>query len=108
MLLTLLTLAYVCFLAILFHYQRRGKMYIGYTTVLSLLFLILLGLALISELTFNSRDGLLLCLILTVWVLGSVLIYLTSQLTLAFDKIRRLAQHMAFRDLERSERDHSD
>ncbi len=107
MLLVLLLLTYTSFLVLLFHYQRREKMYVGYTTVLSLVFLAIMGIVVVAGLLQKEsylKNTLLVCLIITVWVLGSMLIYLMSQLTLAFEKIRQLTQHIAIRETEAEER----
>lgn len=105
MLTLLLILTYLCFLGILFYYQKQEKMYIGYTTVLSMFFcgLLLLPVAALISGYASSDRVVLLCLVITVWVLGSVLIYLTSQLTLAFRKISDLSQYIALKETKNNQ-----
>jgi prolipoprotein diacylglyceryltransferase len=89
------------FLLILFYYQQREKIYAGYTTVLGFLFgalLVFSAVARIFHLGMHSGTAVTVVLILSNWILGSVLIYVTSQLTLAFEKIQQLAQHIALRE----------
>jgi general stress protein CsbA len=94
-----LTLSTLFFLYLLFSYQRQEKIYIGYTTVLSLLFTGCLLISLFSNLLFN-KSGTTTMVVLLFLILGSLLIYITSQLTLAFQKIQALSQHIAIMELE--------
>jgi hypothetical protein len=98
----------IVFICILLSYQRREKIYVGYTTVLGLLFGAMLALSLAMRF-FNvglkSGKAILVLLILSNWILGSVLIYVTNQLTLAFEKIQQLAQHIALREADHEEKD---
>jgi hypothetical protein len=98
----LLILSHLCFLGILIYYQKKEKNYIGYTTVLTLMFSISLVLTLFIPQVFESETkGILVVLIISNWIFGSVIIYITSQLTLAFEKISKLSQHIAIEDLEK-------
>jgi hypothetical protein len=90
-------LTQLVFLTLLFYYQKKEKIYIGYTTVLCLCFGSVLVLALLDGLFFNASPTRLL--MLSVAILGSVLIYVTSQLTLAFEKITQLSQALALKNL---------
>lgn len=87
------------FLYLLFSYQRQEKIYIGYTTVLSLLFGGCLIISLLCNWIFN-KSGTTTMIVLLFLILGSLLIYITSQLTLAFQKIQSLSQHIAIMELE--------
>ena len=87
-------LIHLFFLGLLFYYQKKEKIYIGYTTVLCLLFLSIIFIGLLESVFLEPSPTRLLHL--SLWVLGSVLIYVTSQLTLAFEKITKLSQAMAF------------
>jgi|SaaInlStandDraft_1057018.scaffolds.fasta_scaffold28038_3 hypothetical protein len=88
------------FLWLLFSYQKQSRIYIGYTTVLCLLFGGVFICGLLGPIFFDewsSHD----LLTLLVWILGGVVIYLTSQLTLAFEKIRHLSQRSGLADVAR-------
>ena len=101
----LLILTNLCFLLILFYYQKKDLNYIGYTTVLALLFGAVLVLScFIWKIFENENKGILFALILSNWIIGSVLIYITSQLTLAFEKISKLSRHIAIAELESKEK----
>lgn len=90
-----------CFLMILFYYQKKGLIYIGYTTVLTLMFGIVLLLSLLCyALEMESHRVIFFFLVVLIWILGSVVIYLMSQLTLAFEKIAKLSQHIAIKETE--------
>lgn len=104
--LILFILLQAAFLALLFYYQRRDKIYVGYTTVLSLLFGSLLLSAVLVGLCphlVKSDSVLVFFLLLEGGILGALLIYVTSQLTLAFEKIAQLAQFVAFKELDDEE-----
>mgnify|MGYP006439077929 CR=1 FL=1 len=97
----LLILSHICFFCILFYYQKKDQNYIGYTTVLTLMFIVSLLITIFIPKIFNEEyKGILLVLIFSNWVFGSVIIYITSQLTLAFDKISKLSRHIAIKELE--------
>ena len=91
----------IFFLGLLFYYQKKEKIYIGYTTVLCLCFSAVIGVALLDGIFCTSSPTRLLVLCLA--ILGSVLIYVTSQLTLAFEKITKLSQALALKNLRESE-----
>ena len=94
-----LSLSTLFFLCLLFSYQRQEKIYIGYTTVLSLLFsLVLISSVIGSWISSTSMTSTIVVLLFL--ILGSLLIYITSQLTLAFEKIQALSQHIAIMELE--------
>lgn len=98
----LLFLTYICFFGILIYFQKKDQNYIGYTTVLMLLFGLNLVFALLVPKLFSDEiRGIIYVLILSNWILGSVIIYITSQLTLAFEKISQLSRHIAIKELER-------
>lgn len=106
---TIATIAVLTFfLAVLFYYQKQDKIYIGYTTVLSLLFTAIIAITLISTGGDSSENLFPWLLLLIIWVLGTVLIYITSQLTLAFEKIHQLCQHIALKDVQGSEKKQTD
>ena len=94
-------LTQIFFLVLLFYYQKKEKIYIGYTTVLCLCFCSVIALAILDKLFFTTNANRLLVLCLA--ILGSVLIYVTSQLTLAFEKITKLSQAIALQNLRESE-----
>jgi hypothetical protein len=96
---TELILIHLFFLGLLFYYQKKEKIYIGYTTVLCIVFIGIIGLALIEYLLLEANP--LRYIYLCIGVLGSLLIYVTSQLTLAFEKISKLSQALAIRDLKK-------
>lgn len=104
-------LIHIFFLGLLFYYQKKEKIYIGYTTVLCLLFLSIIFIGLLETVFLEPSPTRLLHL--SLWVLGSVLIYVTSQLTLAFEKITKLSQAIAFQNIntdtlrENQSNDHS-
>ena len=102
-----LALLLISFLFLLFYYQRQDKIYIGYTTVLSLLYITILAF-IFAIFIFSAQPGEYLnwILILIIWVLGSVTIYMTSQLTLAFEKIHQLSQYIAMKETNKT--DHQD
>jgi hypothetical protein len=101
----LLIISQLCFLGILFYYQKKEQNYIGYTTVLTLMFSVgLLFTLFIPKLFENENKGVLCLLIFSNWVFGSVIIYITSQLTLAFEKISQLSRHIAIQELEQSKK----
>lgn len=94
---------HILFLFLIFHFQKKDKIYIGYTTVLSLLFFAVITFSLIgSFLNSNSEKN---SLLISLWILGSVLIYVMSQLTLAFEKIAKLTKTLAFLELEKQQGD---
>jgi len=92
-----LLLSTLFFLYLLFDYQRKEKIYIGYTTVLTLLFVGTLIINFFSHLFWGESDAIIVFIFL---ILGSLLIYITSQLTLAFEKIQTLSQHIAIMELK--------
>lgn len=94
-----LFIALLSFLSLLIHYQKQDKIYIGYTTVLCLLFGSILTLGLLWNLMCEGGETTFLTLL--VWVLGAVLIYVMHQLTLAFEKIGQLSRHIASREVNR-------
>ena len=96
----------LCFLGILFYYQKKDKIYIGYTTVMTCFFTATIALSLFCSLVGTSSSSTLIWLMLfTLWVLGSILIYLTSQLTLAFEKISQLSQHIGLSEIKKKTED---
>ncbi len=96
-----LILVHTFFLALIFHFQKQDKIYIGYTTVLSLLFCSVITISFIgSSLSSDSETN---SLLISLWILGSVLIYVMSQLTLAFEKIAKLTKALAFLELEKQQ-----
>ena len=94
---TSVILIHLFFLGLLFYYQKKEKIYIGYTTVLCLLFSTIIFVGILETLFWEPSPTRLLHL--SLWVLGSVLIYVTSQLTLAFEKITKLSQAMGLQNI---------
>ena len=90
------------FLGLLLYYQKQDKIYIGYSTVLALLFVAILALSMVVLAVDAETSGstLAVLMLLVVWILGGLIIYITSQLTLAFEKINQLAQHIAIREIQ--------
>ena len=98
-----LILVHMFFLFLIFHFQKQDKIYIGYTTVLSLLFCAVITFNIVgSILNSDSEKN---SLLISLWILGSVLIYVMSQLTLAFEKIAKLTKTLAFLELEKQQND---
>jgi hypothetical protein len=92
-------IVHIFFLVLLITYQKQDKIYIGYTTVLCILFSSVIGISVIDVLINDTSSERLL--LLSLWILGSVLIYVVSQLTLAFEKITKLSKAIAMMDLEK-------
>jgi hypothetical protein len=91
----------VSFFWLLYNYQKQNRIYIGYTTVLSLLFGGVFICALLGPIFFEDWSSHNV-LTLLVWILGGVVIYLTSQLTLAFEKIRHLSQNSGLESVDKN------